>query len=388
MKNFVLSMPTTILFGKGQMEKLGGEIKKYGSRVLLVYGGGSIKKSGLYDKVIGALKDNGIFFKELSGVQPNPRISSVRAGAALCREHQLDFVLAVGGGSIIDCSKVIAAAVFYDGDPWDFCLRKAPVTQALPLGTILTLAATGSEMNNGAVISNEETEEKLPVMHPAMTPRFSILDPENTFSVPASQTAAGTADIYSHVLEQYFGSVRSAFVTDAMSEAILATCIQYGPVAVAQPENYEARANLMWAGTIGLNGLLNRGKTPGDWATHMIEHEVSALYDLTHGVGLAIITPHWMQHVLSEDNVALFARYARNVWKVEAASDWEAAKAGIEKTRGFFTSLGIPGKLEQVGIDGSRLEEMAEKAVRFGPLGDLKKLEKEDVLAILQASLR
>lgn len=388
MRNFVFSTPTTILFGKGQLEKLGKEIKKYGSRVLLVYGGGSIKKTGLYDKLTGILTENGIFFQELSGVQPNPRVSSVRAGAALCREHQLDFVLAVGGGSIIDCSKVIAAAVFYEGDPWDFCLRKAAISKALPLGTILTLAATGSEMNNGAVISNEETEEKLPVMHPALTPRFSILDPENTFSVPKNQTAAGTADIYSHVLEQYFGSERSAFVTDRVAEGILATCIAYGPVAVAQPDNYEARANLMWAGTLGLNGLLNRGKTPGDWATHMIEHEVSAIYDLTHGVGLAIITPHWMEHVLAQDNVDLFACYARNVWKVEADSDWAAAKAGIEKTREFFISLGIPAKLEQVGIDGSRLEEMAEKAVRFGPLGDLKKLNKEDVQAILTAALR
>lgn len=387
MKNFNFSLPTQIYFGQGQLAQLPQAIKEHGSRVLLVYGGGSIKRSGLHREISELLQANGIFFCELSGVQPNPRISSVRAGAALCREQKLDFVLAVGGGSIIDCAKVIAAAVSYAGDPWDFCLRKAAIGSALPLGAVLTLAATGSEMNNGAVISNDETDEKLPVMSKALLPKFSILDPTYTMTVPANQTAAGTADIISHVLEQYFGPVNEAFLTDRLSEAVLKTCIHYGPLAVSQPDHYEARANLMWAGTLGLNGLLHTGKTPGDWATHMIEHEVSAIYDVTHGLGLAIITPCWMEQVLDEQNAARFAQYARNVWAIVEEDDWAAAKAGIAATAAFFRKLGLAGRLRDCGVEAARLDEMAEKAVRFGPLGALKKLDKAAVLQILTAAL-
>lgn len=387
MKNFNFSLPTNVHFGRGQIEALPRVIAEHGSRVLLVYGGGSIKKNGLYEQISKLLHDNGIFFQELSGVQPNPRVASVRAGAALCREHKLDFVLAVGGGSIIDCAKVIAAAVYYEGDPWDFCLRKAAITKALPLGSILTLAATGSEMNSGAVISNDETDEKLPVMNKALLPKFAILDPVYTFSVPKNQTAAGTADIFSHVLEQYFGPVNEAFLTDRISEAVLKTCIHYGPIAVREPENYEARANLMWASTLGLNGLLHTGKTPGDWATHMIEHEVSAIYDLTHGLGLAIITPAWMEHVLDETTAGRFAQYARNVWNVATGDDMDDAREGIAKTAEFFKSLGLASHLKDCGVGDDRLAEMAEKAVRFGPLGALKKLDQAAVLKILTAAL-
>ncbi|WP_346353193.1 iron-containing alcohol dehydrogenase [Azotosporobacter soli] len=386
MKNFTFSLPTVVHFGEGQVQTLPQTIRLHGSRVLLVYGGGSIKRSGLYATITGLLQENGIFFQELPGVQPNPRVTSVRAGVALCREHQLDFVLAVGGGSIIDCAKVIAAAVYYEGDPWDFCLRKAQISDALPLGSVLTLAATGSEMNSGAVISNEETDEKLPVMHKAMLPKFAILDPAQTFSVPASQTAAGTADIMSHVLEQYFGPVNDAFLADRMSEAVLKTCIHYGPIAVREPDNYAARANLMWASSLGLNGLLQTGKTPGDWATHMIEHEVSAIYDITHGLGLAILTPFWMEHVLNGENMGRFAQYARNVWAISESDDLKAAKAGILATAAFFRSLGLAGSLKECGVAADRLEEMAEKAVRFGMLGALKKLDKDAVLQILTAA--
>ncbi len=387
MRNFNFSLPTNVHFGRGQIEALPRAIAEHGSRVLLVYGGGSIKKNGLYEQISKLFEDNGIFFKELAGVQPNPRVASVRAGAALCREHKLDFVLAVGGGSIIDCAKVIAAAVFYEGDPWDFCLRKAAIKKALPLGSVLTLAATGSEMNNGAVISNDETDEKLPVMSRVLLPKFAVLDPTYTFSVPANQTAAGTADIFSHVLEQYFGPATDAFLTDRISEAVLKTCIHYGPIAVREPENYEARANLMWASTLGLNGLLQTGKTPGDWATHMIEHEVSAIYDVTHGLGLAIITPAWMQHVLDETTAGRFAQYARRVWDVAKDDDLDAAQEGIAKTAEFFRGLGLASKLKDCGVEAERLAEMAEKAVRFGPLGALKKLDQAAVLKILSAAL-
>ena len=386
MRNFAFALPTNVHFGRGKIEVLPRAISEYGSRVLLVYGGGSIKKSGLYDQIIKLFEENKIFYKELSGVQPNPRVASVRAGAALCREHKLDFVLAVGGGSIIDCAKVIAAAVDYAGDPWDFCLRKAAIKTALPLGSVLTLAATGSEMNNGAVISNDETDEKLPVMSKALLPKFAVLDPVYTFSVPQNQTAAGTADIFSHVLEQYFGPVAEAFLTDRISEAVLKTCIHYGPVAIREPENYEARANLMWASTLGLNGLLQTGKTPGDWATHMIEHEVSAIYDITHGLGLAVITPAWMRHVLDEATVGRFAQYARNVWEISDADDQSAAEAGIAKTAEFFSSLGLASGLSECGVAAERLPEMAAKAVRFGPLGALKQLDQAAVLEILNAA--
>lgn len=385
MLNFDLSLPTTIHFGKGKIDKLSDAIKLHGTRVLLTYGGKSIKENGLYASVTDILKKHAIPFIELSGIKPNPSITSVRDGVRLCKEHDLDFILAVGGGSVIDASKAIAAGACYDGDPWDFCMRKAPVKKALKLGTILTLAATGSEMNGGAVISNEETLEKRGMGSPILRPVFSILDPEYTCSVPPHQTAAGTADIMSHVFEQYFSPTPNTFVQDRLAEALLMTCIEYGPIAYNNPNDYEARAQLMWASTLALNGILSAGKM-GDWSTHMIEHEVSAIYDITHGTGLAIITPAWMEHVLSADTLPKFVTYAHNVWNIRESDDTSTAKKAIAATRDFFTSLGIPSRLRDVGVENTRFGEMADKAMAFGELGNFKKLTRDDIIVILENS--
>ena len=385
MLNFDISFPTRIHFGRGKIEELGQEILTYGRRVLLVYGGGSIKRNGVYEQVIRVFADNGIDYVELPGVQPNPRIKTVREGVALCREHEVELVLAVGGGSTIDCAKIIAAGARYEYDAWDFFTRRAKISQALPVGCILTLAATGSEMNAAAVISNDETAEKLGTGSPVLIPRFSILDPEYTFSVPAEQTAAGTADIMSHVFEQYFSPTPGTYIQDRLAEAMLKTCINYGPMAIAEPDNYEARANLMWTGTLALNGLLGAGKRT-DWATHDIEHEISALYDITHGLGLAVLTPYWMNHVLDEATAPRMAEYARHVWGIEGTDELMVAHEGIKKTAAFFKSLKLGASLQEIGVKPDRLEEMARRATSRKALGNFKKLEYQDVLDILQAA--
>ncbi len=385
MLNFNLQFPTRIHFGQGKIEELGKEILQYGTRVLMVYGGGSIKRNGLYDQVVQVFNNNGIYYKELSGVQPNPRISSVRDGVAICKEHNIQLVLAVGGGSSIDCAKIIAAGAKYEGDAWDFFTRKARINEALPLGTILTLAATGSEMNGNAVISNEATLQKKGTGNSYLIPQFSILDPVYTYTVPSEQTAAGTADIMSHVFEQYFSPTPGTFIQDRLAEAMLKTCIHYAPIAIAEPNNYEARANLMWTGCLALNGLLSAGKRT-DWATHDIEHELSALYDITHGLGLAILTPYWMLHVLDEQTAVRLAEYARQVWGISENDEITAARAGIKKTAAFFRSLGLAGSLKEIGVENKSLQEMAEKAASSRGLGAFKTLHYQDVLEILQAA--
>ncbi|WP_251859736.1 iron-containing alcohol dehydrogenase [Clostridium sp. Marseille-Q2269] len=387
MLNFNYSIPTRIFFGRNQIEVLGEQIKKYGSRVLLAYGGGSIKKNGIYDKVIEILKSNDIKFFELSDIAPNPRVTSVREGVKICRENNIDFILAVGGGSTIDCSKVIAASYYYKGDPWDIVTKKVKINRILPIGSILTLAATGSEMDAGAVISNMDTNEKIGVGHPAMTPKFSILDPQYTFTVPKNQTAAGTADIMSHIFEAYFSKTKEAYIQNRMAEAILKTCIRYGKIAIEEPENYEARANLMWASSLAINGLLSYGKSE-PWSVHPMEHELSAFYDITHGVGLAILTPNWMKYVLSNENANDFYEYGVNVWNINPdESKYEVAQKAIDKTRQYFNELGIPSTLKEVGIGEEKLEQMAKAATRGGDLEGFKPLNWEDVLNIYKLSL-
>lgn len=385
MKNFLYDIGTKIYFGEGQIVHLPEAIKPYAQKVLLVYGGGSIKKSGLYDTVTRLFRENGIQWQELPGVEPNPRITSVNAGARLCREHGLEGVVAVGGGSTIDCSKAIAEAAAYDGDAWDLVLKKAPITKVLPVFSVLTLAATGSEMDCGAVISNMDTNDKLVITHPDARPKASILDPTYTYTVSAYQTAAGTADIMSHILETYFSRVGTAGLQDRMAEALLKTCIQYGPIACNDPANYEARANLMWTSSLAINGLLSLGKgTP--WSAHSMEHELSAYFDITHGVGLAILTPAWMRYVLDDSSVDKFAEYAFNVWNIPMSDDrYAMAREAIDRTQQFFTKeLKIAAALREVGITEDKLEIMAEKAART--LGSAyKPLAKEDVLAIYRA---
>jgi len=383
MDDFTYAVFTKILFGKNKIERLNEEIKKYGDTVLFVYGQGSIKKHGIYDTVKNILAKSGIDCVELSGVQPNPRIETVRTGIQLCKDHDVEVVLAVGGGSVIDCAKTVAAGVYYDGDPWDlFLVGDSAIRNALPVGTVLTVAGTGSEMNGNAVIMNETTKQKFAIHHDLLRPKFSILDPTYTFTVPPQHTAAGTVDIVSHILEQYFSPTKESYVQDRLAESLLKTCLHYGPIALRKPTNYEARAQLMWTSSLALNGLLSYGKVT-DWATHAIEHAISAAYDVTHGIGLAVLTPVWMEYVLSNQTLGRFLEYSQNVWGL-AGSTEAVARQGIMKTREFFTSLGMPGSLQELGVREETLKDMAAVAVTFGSIGKFQKLTKNDVLVILK----
>lgn len=385
MYNFRYHVYTDIRFGKGQVECLPELMAPLGKRVLMVYGGGSIRRNGLYQRVKELLGEFEVF--ELGGVEPNPKITSVREGAAICKREKIEAVLAVGGGSTIDAAKVIAAAAYYDGDPWDLVVDSSRIGKVLPIVTILTLAATGSEMNKNAVISNMETNEKLGTSSHYFKPQASICDPEYLYSLPAMQTAAGTADIMSHIFEQYFQKESGAFISDRFAEGLLQACIKYCPVALQEPENYEARANLMWASTQALNSLIFCGKG-GAWTCHPIEHELSAYYDITHGVGLAIVTPRWMRYILCDETVEKFAEYGRNVWKITEQDTYKCANMAIDATEQFFRDCGIPMTLTEIGIDASRIDVMAEDTIKYN---DLDKayvaLTKEDVANILRACL-
>lgn len=387
MNNFTYQNPTKLIFGKGQLEQLSKEIPQYGTKVLLVYGGGSIKKNGLYDEIMTQLKSIDADIYELAGVEPNPRITTVRKGVEICKKENIDFILAAGGGSVIDCTKAIAAGAKYDGDAWDLVTKKAPVKEALPFGTVLTIAATGSEMNSGSVITNWETKEKYGWGSPLTFPTFSILDPVNTFTVPKNHTVYGMVDMMSHVFEQYFHQKTNAPLQDRFCESLLLTVIESGPKLLNELDNYELRETILYSGTIALNGYLQVGYR-GDWASHNIEHAVSAIYDIPHAGGLAIIFPNWMKHVLHED-VSRFKQVAIRVFGVDPAgkTDEETALEGIEKLREFWSSLGAPTKLSEYDIDDSKIEEMADKAMINGEFGNFKKLNREDVLAILRASL-
>lgn len=382
MNNFTFHIPTDIRFGKDQIQCLPEELEKYGKNVLLVYGGGSIKRSGLYDKIRDLLKDFEV--SELSGIEPNPKLTSVEKGAAICKEKGIQVILAVGGGSTIDASKHIAAAACYDGKPWELVNDRSLVKKALPVAVVLTICATGSEMNSGAVISNEQTHEKLEINHPLLYPELSVCDPTYLYTLPPEQTAAGAVDILSHVMEQYFQPNDEAYITDVLSEAVMKTVVKYARKAMDEPQNYEARSNLMWASTVGLNHLLTVGKG-GAWSVHPIEHVISAYYDITHGVGLAILTPAWMEYVLSDKTARRFARFAREVFGVKETDDVKAAELGIEKVREFNQSLEMPSTLTEVGILQDKFDEMAAEAVRTSgiSLRAYVKLEISDVKKIL-----
>lgn len=386
MHNFRFHAPTEMLFGKGEIKNLPNVISRYGKNVLLCYGGGSIKRNGIYDKIKELLNDCKVI--ELNGIEPNPRIETVERGIRLCREHNIDVVLAAGGGSTIDCAKVVAAGVNYEGEAWDIVTDPSKITKVLPIVTILTLAATGSEMDSYAVISNMKTNEKIGTGSWGMIPKTSICDPEYLYTVPKKQTAAGTADIMSHVIENYFSAVNDTFVADKFAEGLLQTCIKYCPVALDDPENYEARANLMWASSMALNGLTECGKDQA-WSCHPIEHELSAFYDITHGVGLAIITPRWMRYILNDKTVDKFIQYGENVFHIQNNGDkFAAANEAIDKTEQFFKDCGIPMTLKELNIDETHFEKMAEDAVKLGGLQyAYVPLNKEDVINILKKSL-
>lgn len=387
MENFNLCIPTEIYFGKGQIKELSRIIKSCNrKKILLVYGGGSIKRNGVYIDVMRELDGYEIF--ELSSIEPNPKISSVRRGVHICRENKIDLVLAVGGGSVIDCAKVIAAGYFYDGDPWDIIWDSSKIKGALPIVTVLTLAGSGSEMNENAVITNPDTNEKLAMSSKYIIPIASIMDPTYLYSLPPIQTAAGTADIISHVLEVYFNNPESSFLSDRISESIVKTCIEYCPVALESPNNYEARANLMWASSMALNGICGAGKF-GVWSCHPIEHELSAYYNIIHGVGLAIITPAWMRYALSDSNIDKFVDFSANVFGIKKNKNkLDIAMEGIYRLKQFFADCGIPSSLTELGIDNSKFDVMAKRAVKFGMLeygyvplneGDVKNILEECV---------
>jgi alcohol dehydrogenase YqhD (iron-dependent ADH family) len=384
MDNFKFHVYTEIFFGKGEIKNLPATLGKYGKNVLFAYGGGSIKKNGIYEKVMGLLSAN-FNVVEFANIEPNPTLDSVNRGVKLCREHAVDVILAVGGGSVIDCTKAVAAAFYYEGDPWDLVVDSRKITKALPIVTVLTMAGTGSEMNRGSVITNKEKMLKLGMGAPVTMPQATVIDPTYLYTLPAIQTAAGAADTFSHVLESYFKKGEDAFIQDRMSEAVMLTVIKYAPIAIKEPENYAARANLAWASSLALNGLTGNGKS-GAWSIHSIEHELSAYYDLTHGVGLAILIPAWLKHILNEQSVDRIAALGVNVFKIsDQLNKMEIAKKAIEAMEQFFTSLNIPMRLRDVGIDEEKFELMAEKAVKYGALKHAYvPMTKEDVIQIYQ----
>ena len=384
MYNFTLHIPTAIHFGKGAISHL-DELKNYGNKLLLVYGGGSIKKNGIYDTAVSILKNAGISISELSGVEPNPRIQTVRKGVDICKAEEIDMVLAIGGGSAIDCAKVIAAGAKYDGDAWELVLDSSKIKAALPVFDVLTLSATGTEMDPFAVISDLTKNEKWGTGSPFMVPTMSVLDPEYTYSVSKKQTAAGTADMMSHTMENYF-TKENADCQKFMAEGLLRTMIKNGPIALNDPTNYDARANLMWAGTHAINGNDGAGSQPA-WCVHPMEHELSAFYDITHGEGLAILTPAWMEHILSEDTLTNFVDFAKNVWGLTGDDDWALAHAGIDALKKFFfETMGLPANLRAVGItDDKNFEAMAQKACD-GSKGSFVPLSKDDIIEIFKAA--
>ncbi|MBR4442558.1 MAG: iron-containing alcohol dehydrogenase [Clostridia bacterium] len=389
MLNYTHSIPTRIFFGEGQISHLDEALRPFGKRVLLTYGGGSIKKIGLYDAVMKILNDGGYTVVELSGIEPNPRIESVEKGVALCKEHRIDVILAVGGGSTIDCSKAIAAGVYYEGDDlWQMVASRHGTLKALPLVDILTLSATGSEYDGGGVITNMKTNEKLGNMY--TFPAVSICDPTYTFSVSKYQTAAGSADIISHICENYFSRTEDSDLADGIAETILKSVIKNLPIALAEPDNYSARANLMADSSVACSGIPAYGKQSTGWPCHAMEHELSAFYDITHGVGLAILTPRWMRHILKKDPTCAwrFVRFARNVWGLSGDDELALALAGIDALENFFRESGIPMTLTELNIGAEHFEEMAAHANVGGYLANaFVALTNEDIVEIYRACL-
>lgn len=387
MQNFDYKTPTRLLFGKGVISKLPEVMKPLGKKVLLTYGGGSIKKIGLYDQVKELLKDFEIV--ELSGIQPNPKYDpSVLDGVRLCKENNVDVILSVGGGSVLDCSKAIAGGAMYDGDPWDLITYKVPTKAALPIVDIMTLAATGSEYDEGGVISRTDTNDKIGYMSPYLYPVASFLDPVYTFTVPKKQVAAGCADAMNHTMEQYFAK-DTTLLNDGFCESMLRSLMANTKLILENPENYTARAEFMLDCTYGCNGILSLGNSGSGWPCHGMEHALSAYYDITHGEGLAIITPRWMKHILNDETVDRFVKYGINVFGINPDQDkYAIASQAIEATYNFFESIGIPMHLKDVGIDESRIDEMAHHvAVNEGLENAYAPLLEKDIAEIFRESL-
>ena len=386
MENFEFCNPTRIIFGRGTEARVGAETARYSKKVLLHYGSGSIKQTGLYDRITTSLKAAGVEWVELAGVKPNPRLSLVHEGVALCKQHKLGLILAVGGGSVIDSAKAIAMGAMIDGDVWDFYLGKGEPVAALPIGTVLTLPAAGSEASTGTVITKEEGWLKRAVNSELIYPRFSICNPELAMTLPPFQVACGAMDISAHLMERYFTNVQNVAFTDRLIEGTLKTIIRQAPLILKNPQDYDAWSEFMWAGTVAHNNLLNTGRI-GDWASHDIEHEISGIYDVAHGAGLAVVFPAWMKHVLHQD-LNRFVQWAVRVWNVEmdVFNPEKVALEGIARLEAFIRSLGIGTKLVDLGITDDRIEEMADKCTDGDTrtVGNFVKLDRQGVRAVLR----
>lgn len=389
MDNFEFFNNTRIIFGRGTENQIGERTAPYGKKILMVYGGGSIKKTGLYDRVAASLKAAGVSFTELSGVKPNPRLALVQEGIRLCREQELTFILAIGGGSAIDTAKAIALGVPYEGDVWDFYSGKAVPVKHFPVATILTIPAAGSESSISSVITKEEGLLKRGCNYEINYPVFSILNPELAFTLPKYQMACGAADIMAHLMERYFTNSKDVELIDRMIESTLKTVIHNLPTVIRKPDDYRAWSEIMWAGSLAHNGLLNTGRE-GDWGSHAIEHELSALYDVAHGAGLAVVFPAWMKYVYKHD-LNRFVQYAERVWNVDVNyfHPEEAALEGIRRLEEFFHAAGLTTSLKELTKDDSRLEEMASKCTNGdkATTGKFIPLHKQDVLAIYKLAL-
>lgn len=384
MENFSYQASTKIIFGKDAHEKLQQELKNQAKRILTVYGSGSVKKNGVYDAVQKQLK--GFEVHELWGVQPNPHLSLCYKGIEICKEKNIDFILAVGGGSVIDSAKAIAIGAKSDKDVWDYYLYNTPVEDALPIASVLTIPAAGSEMSDASVITNTDTGYKLDCGAPCLRPKFAILNPEFTYTLPSYQTACGASDILAHMMERYFTRTQSTDLTDRLLEGAMKTLITYAHLAIRYPDNYDIRAEMMWTGTVAHNGFLGVGRIE-DWGSHMIEHEISAIYDIAHGEGLAIVFPAWIKYV--SEGGDRFVQFARRVFGIDMAADKkeEAIAAGIEALKNFYRSIGLAVSLKEKGITEERIAEMAKKCCERHPVGRYRTLYEKDVACILNMAL-
>jgi len=395
--NFEYQNPTRIVFGAGSFARLGELAQQFGKRALLVTGGGSVKRNGTFDRAVQSLGDAGISVFECDGVEPNPRISTVKRGADIARKNDCDMVIALGGGSTMDASKVMAAAALYDGDPWNMILHGQPdphvPTEALPLITVPTLAATGSEMNFSAVISNDETKEKSFVGADCLYPRVSILDPELTLSVPKDQTAYGVCDLITHITEAYFNGSGNTPIQDRFAESVILTAMEYGPKAIEDGNDLNARAQVQWAATLALNGWISSGSGSAGYPVHMIEHTVSAYHDITHAAGLAIINPAWMRFA-ARANPARFVQFAERIFGLESSGpdDLECALEGIDRFEAFLKSIGCPTRFSELDIDDQLVETYARETLRIvhdenGSLPARPPLSEAQVVEVLRAAL-
>lgn len=388
MVNFDYQTPTRLIFGRGVVqEKLHDVMEKFGKRVLITWGGGSIKRSGLYDQVREILQDKEIY--ELPGIEPNPKYDpSVLEGVRICKEKNIDVILSVGGGSVLDCTKAIAGAACSDADPWDIITMKVPTLKAIPIVDIITLAATGSEYDRGGVISRTDTNDKLAYFSDLVFPAVSFIDPTYTFTLPVRQTLAGVSDCINHIMEQYFCG-EHIMMNDAFMEGAIKSLMKNVIIVLEDPENYEARAEIFYATTLGCNGIYSLGNSESGWPMHAIEHALSGHYDINHGEGLAIVTPRWMKHILSEKTIERFVSFGTGVFGIDSAlPEMEIAEKAIKAIHDFYLGIGIPMTLGEVGIDGSRIDEMAHHiAVNEGLENAWAPLHEEDIAAILRDCL-